>query len=879
MKKIFAILVTICMFISMFSISSFAALLTELDAAPVGTLLRVTATKGEETVLIGDYDNFEDGWNEAMELAGDEDKMEENNYNRIIVDLYADWDANSKGEFGSGDGFDNDTIYIPEDAKITLNLNGYTINRGLTKDIDDGEVMFINDDADVIINKGTITGGYSNSEGGGLYIEGGANVTLNDVNIVGNAVKGDDGAGIYIYGGATLVMNGGSISNNFMDNTYTPFFVIINPYGVICAKDSTVVLNNVTFDGNYSYTYSARGLVLYADGSTVKMDKCTVSNNATKGSVTEDIIYANDSSLMITDTDFINNNTLKGASDLNPKLFYVEDSHLSLTGGTITQNGGDELFYFEYSEADIKGATITENQAGLMYVDNDHETINMVNCILDKNTPKGNNKAVECGKDGSLTMIDCVLGDTTFSNTAYVKITTSEVSRDEGVIGISLLGEDGSVVSVRYYKDFASGWDYAMASAKTNAYGRVVVDLYANWIIKDTPTTSGYVVSIPENARVTINMNSYAIDRTDAGTSFSNMNGEVMYIDENADVIINDGKITGGKSGVGAGGIHIKDNARVVLNNVNVVGNQATGANGAGIAVYNGAVLVMNGGSLSDNYLTSKVITLIGGITIPICSYGTLYVEDASATLNNVVINNNYTDDSGSEGVAIYVNDSTVTLNNCVVSGNAVNDGVDGEGTLYACSVIGAEDSTLVINNTDFTGNGSLCENGDFDYTRLFCLKDSSLTLEGGKITGNSPDKLFLFDDSEADIKGVTITDNTSVVFDIKNGIQKVTLTECTLDKNTSVEYNEDIRVAAKDTLVINNCTLGDTSFKDKSLVTFTGTAVGSIFGEGSLTMILVIVSLVASAVSICLTIALYKKKAVPVVANGAEDTETDGEE
>ena len=51
MKKIFAILVTICMFISMFSISSFAALLTELDAAPVGTLLRVTATKGEETVL------------------------------------------------------------------------------------------------------------------------------------------------------------------------------------------------------------------------------------------------------------------------------------------------------------------------------------------------------------------------------------------------------------------------------------------------------------------------------------------------------------------------------------------------------------------------------------------------------------------------------------------------------------------------------------------------------------------------------------------------------------------------------------------------------------------------------------------------------------
>jgi hypothetical protein len=349
-----------------------------------------------------------------------------------------------------------------------------------------------------------------------------------------------------------------------------------------------------------------------------------------------------------------------------------------------------------------------------------------------------------------------------------------------------------------------------------------------------------------------------------------------VYIGENADVIINDGKITGGKSAVGAGGIHINNNARVVLNNVNVEGNQVTGANGAGIAVYNGAVLIMNGGSLSDNFMTSKVITLIGGISIPICSYGTLYVEDATAMLNGVVINNNCTDDSGSEGVAIYVNDSTVTLNNCVVSGNAVDDGKAGEGTLYACSVIGAEGSTLVIKNSDFTDNGSLCENGDFDYTRLFDLEDSGLTLEGGKITGNSPDKLFLFDDSEADIKGVTITDNTSYVFDIENGSEKVTVTECTLNKNTSVEYDADILVEEKDTLVMNNCTLGDTSFKDKSMVIFTGKTVGSIFGEGSLTMILVIVSLVASAVSICLTVALYKKKAVPAAANNAEKTENE---
>ena len=48
----------------------------------------------------------------------------------------------------------------------------------------------------------------------------------------------------------------------------------------------------------------------------------------------------------------------------------------------------------------------------------------------------------------------------------------------------------------------------------------------------------------------------------------------------------------------------------------------------------------------------------------------------------------------------------------------------------------------------------------------------------------------------------------------------------------------------------------------------------GSIFGEGSLTMIVAILALVSSAVSIFLTVYYNKKKAVPVTANNAEETE-----
>ena len=100
-------------------------------------------------------------------------------------------------------------------------------------------------------------------------------------------------------------------------------------------------------------------------------------------------------------------------------------------------------------------------------------------------------------------------------------------------------------------------------------------------------------------------------------------------------------------------------------------------------------------------------------------------------------------------------------------------------------------------------------------------------------------------------------------------------MNECTLNKNASIDNASDIQVETKGTLAMNNCKIGDTNFEDKGKVE----GVGSLFGEGSLTNILVIISLVASGVSIFLTVYYNKKKAAPVAANGATDTETDDEE
>ena len=139
MKKIFAILMTICLLAGALSITAFAA--EELPAPAEGTVIRVTAIKGDEIVLVGDYTNFEDGWFNAIH-EGLPRQTKVTKYERIIVDFYADWTSADDGNFTddpamqlNSDGFNNDTLEIPDDVKITVNLGGHTIKRVLPDSI------------------------------------------------------------------------------------------------------------------------------------------------------------------------------------------------------------------------------------------------------------------------------------------------------------------------------------------------------------------------------------------------------------------------------------------------------------------------------------------------------------------------------------------------------------------------------------------------------------------------------------------------------------------------------------------------------------------------------------------------------------------------
>ena len=127
MKKNFALILTLCLMAGALCITAFAAeSANELPAPAEGTLLRVTAIKGDETVLVGDYTNFEDGWHKAIH-EGLPRQTKITKYERIIVDFYADWTSADDGNFtddawdeSNSEGFNNDTIEIPDDVKITI---------------------------------------------------------------------------------------------------------------------------------------------------------------------------------------------------------------------------------------------------------------------------------------------------------------------------------------------------------------------------------------------------------------------------------------------------------------------------------------------------------------------------------------------------------------------------------------------------------------------------------------------------------------------------------------------------------------------------------------------------------------------------------------
>ena len=476
MKRIFAILMTICLLAGALSITAFAA-----DEPATGVVMTVSGLTNDGPVKIENYTSFEAGWNFAMEKAKDRKYLDDNQYDRIVVDLLADWKANAKGVFGDDDGvgFPEDTIYIPEKARVMLNMNGHTIDRGLgDRNQFDGEVIYIDENADVIINGGkngdtiaraddtnatvqfgTVTGGNNDGGAGGIHIQDDANVTLNNVKIVNNVADGDYGAGIAVYDDAKFAMNGGGFIDNKNDS-YIADSWGIHAFGAgIYIEDSTASFDNVLFEGN-QFTYdSGDGAALYAYDSSVTMNKCKVVGNGKKneadGTVgAKTIITIEDGEMFIKETDFIGNGDVAEFHDEKTCLIdvdtYIGSSQISVDNCTFTQNKVGYIIDCVNQDITVTRSRFTDNKSNVLHCSSDTETI-FTDCVLNNNIGmfSDNNYTINVDFEGDgPTFVNCDMGNSTYNDRNRVQI--------ENGVG-SIFGEGSFPMIIALLSLIASG--------------------------------------------------------------------------------------------------------------------------------------------------------------------------------------------------------------------------------------------------------------------------------------------------------------------------------------------------------------------------------------------------------------------------------------
>lgn len=447
-SKIFSAIIALCLMIAVFGVITVSA--AELEEPAVGVNLRITATTvdGEE-IMIKDHTDFEDGWNEAVKLATTK-SLKEKGYAYVTVTLHNHWVAEDEN-FGSGDGFAYGAIKIPENTVIRLDLNDHTIDRDLDEYKYNGEVIYVDENADVLICDGTIMGGFSCNGAGGIHITDNGRATLNNVSVSDNKTEDDDGAGIALYNGATLIVNGGYISRNAVyvskGATVSGFlgFGTTDRYGAgVYVSNATATFNGVEFENNESYiggkNHEIFGSVISAKKSTVTMTDCDVSNNLDwidNGDADAQVMYFLDSEVTIKNSSFTENG-LPGS-----RLFHVEKTDLIMAGCDVFNNTAGTIFVLMESTVDIKDTEIKDN-AGLVMINYDKKVSGSVSdCSFDNNVAKNNLSSFMIGKNAlELKFENCDFGDSSFMDKKYMSINNAEAG------SISIAGSISTVIAI-----------------------------------------------------------------------------------------------------------------------------------------------------------------------------------------------------------------------------------------------------------------------------------------------------------------------------------------------------------------------------------------------------------------------------------------------
>ncbi len=170
---------------------------------------------------------------------------------------------------------------------VVVDLNGHTIDRGMPDS--GGNVIKIDWNGSLTIKdsspdkSGTITGGFTRSPGGGVYVGQGCTFIMDGGSIYGNSTMDNcQGGGVYVGQGATFIMNDGSIINN---STYGDSEQKGPGGGVYVGQGATFTMNGGFITENWSQgsnTCQGGGVYVEQEG-TFTMNGGTINENISTG--------------------------------------------------------------------------------------------------------------------------------------------------------------------------------------------------------------------------------------------------------------------------------------------------------------------------------------------------------------------------------------------------------------------------------------------------------------------------------------------------------------------------------------------------------------------------------------------------------------------
>ena len=295
------------------------------------------------------YYSIDDAWHEAC--AG------------IKICLTSDWNL-------------SDRLIVPEGANVTIEMNGYKIDRGLSSTENDGEVIYLSKNSTLTLtgnsfsdtefsfngykyssssetlsltSGGLVTGGYSANGAGGIHMKKGTTLNLEHVAIAGNKGIGE------------FTNDGGGINMN--------------------NDDCTVNLTNSLI--MYNCARAGGGIYVAGENSYINMISSEISYNYAK-SIGGGICSYNDATYV----------TMNQNSRINDN--YAVD------------NGGGVYFYYPYCQvvssdslAAIENNESSKDGGGIYFATSSRgDTMKVSNITFNKNKAKGNGGAIYVAMNG-----------------------------------------------------------------------------------------------------------------------------------------------------------------------------------------------------------------------------------------------------------------------------------------------------------------------------------------------------------------------------------------------------------------------------------------------------------------------------------------------